>query len=465
MNNIITKPTPTAGESRDHFMSRCIPVVMEEGKPRDQAVAICSSLFENKKGVCMELLHKIFEAEVKSFDDQNLTIEHFISTETEDRSKDIMRADGMQMDGVPVVLKQHGFDADTGNEPIAKPLSITVGTNNKGVKGIVVKTKYFDGSKLIPPDNTGQRLYLKAKENFMPYWSIGFRGEDVVPKTNGGMEYKTWWLFEYSQVGVPDNIQAAVIKQMGNQELEEKANTIFKVGIEKEKKVIDKKKEIMFSPDETKTVYVTEFEKDGTKFGDTIEADSFEKAQTKADERGKGEIVLGELIEIIEKSAKSEKSTKLKTIGERVAAEIPWDAMRAIWFGMLDELESIDGSEKNVKAVLKEMIELITPHAIAFSQNTGNTTDTIEVKDIKEQINKMTYIDKKEESSDPAQDSNVDKSKPPVSTKEPFVLRVKCEPEKPKISLPCKVKELQELVSTKVKEEFRATVDKIRGKV
>ena len=43
-------PTPRAGESRDAFIQRCIPLVLEEGTADDeeQAYAICVSYWENK---------------------------------------------------------------------------------------------------------------------------------------------------------------------------------------------------------------------------------------------------------------------------------------------------------------------------------------------------------------------------------------------------------------------------------
>ena len=39
---------PTAGESKDEFISRCIPIVKKEGKKDDQAAAICYSYWEGK---------------------------------------------------------------------------------------------------------------------------------------------------------------------------------------------------------------------------------------------------------------------------------------------------------------------------------------------------------------------------------------------------------------------------------
>lgn len=149
-----------------------------------------------------------FTAEVKSYNDSDLTVTHFISTEHRDRSGDVMLADGMVLDGWPSVLKQHGFDPDTGGEPIAKCLDLKVGVNAEGNKGIVATTQYFDGSQLTPPDNTGRRLYEKAKGGFMPYWSIGFEFLEAEPLRGGGRKAKKWVLYEYSQVGVPDNVEA-----------------------------------------------------------------------------------------------------------------------------------------------------------------------------------------------------------------------------------------------------------------
>ena len=37
---------PTAGESQSDFMGRCVPVLIDEGKEQDQAVAVCISMYE-----------------------------------------------------------------------------------------------------------------------------------------------------------------------------------------------------------------------------------------------------------------------------------------------------------------------------------------------------------------------------------------------------------------------------------
>lgn len=41
-------PEPQAGESKDEYINRCIPYLVKEGNPQDQAVAICHSMWKQK---------------------------------------------------------------------------------------------------------------------------------------------------------------------------------------------------------------------------------------------------------------------------------------------------------------------------------------------------------------------------------------------------------------------------------
>lgn len=48
-------PTPSQQEKKSgkqgksHYMSRCIPMLIKEGKPQAQAIAICSSMYDQNK--------------------------------------------------------------------------------------------------------------------------------------------------------------------------------------------------------------------------------------------------------------------------------------------------------------------------------------------------------------------------------------------------------------------------------
>jgi hypothetical protein len=153
----------------------------------------------------VKLLYKSFPSEVLKSNDENLILEHFISTESQDDSGDIVRAAGMVIRGKPVVLKQHGMDAAQGQEPIAKPLSFHIGEHPiSKAKGIIAETQYF-------PDEVGKRLYQKAKDGFMPNFSIGYQVIKSNPTANGGREVTEWSLHEYSQVAVGMNPEATAL--------------------------------------------------------------------------------------------------------------------------------------------------------------------------------------------------------------------------------------------------------------
>jgi hypothetical protein len=56
-------PTPPRkGETQSEFIGRCVPVVIREGRPKDQAVAICYSMWRRSKK------HSIYESLYKSLE-------------------------------------------------------------------------------------------------------------------------------------------------------------------------------------------------------------------------------------------------------------------------------------------------------------------------------------------------------------------------------------------------------------
>ena len=60
-------PTPRANESRDDFVSRCIPVVLEDGTAADrkQAVAVCNSMWEDRNKMGNQITINITDGEVE----------------------------------------------------------------------------------------------------------------------------------------------------------------------------------------------------------------------------------------------------------------------------------------------------------------------------------------------------------------------------------------------------------------
>lgn len=149
----------------------------------------------------MVLQRKVCDSEIKEFNEGDLSVVHFISSELPDRGGDILYAAkndkgaGMVMFGRPVVLQQHGW-GEMGMEPIAKPISIKV-AKFKDRNGIECKTQFF-------PDDLGRRLFKKTSEGYMPNWSVGWRPMEGKVEVKGDIRHVyEWELLEYSIVGVP----------------------------------------------------------------------------------------------------------------------------------------------------------------------------------------------------------------------------------------------------------------------
>ncbi len=265
------------------------------------------------------LLYKTLASQIKSFDDQALIIEHFISTEDRDRGGDRMMADGCVIDGIPAVLFQHGVDMKFGAEPIAKPLSIVVG-NYDGKKGLIAKTQYF-------PDETGKRLYQKAKEGYMSSWSIGWEPIEAEPE-NGGRLVKKWFLYEYSQVNVPMNPGATTI----NKELD---NIEFK-------HFINKKDNEQSSASQSSTAPAGQ-------------------PQTPAQGVSPESAPFSQSLPVSEQSG-----ILTKSIAQRVNGRIPYDNMMTCIYAFTDELFNIEPSKKAVMGVIQELTDMITPYALQF---------------------------------------------------------------------------------------------------
>lgn len=140
---------------------------------------------------------KMFPSEVKEFDEGKLIVTHAISCEKRDRGGEVLLVSGMQINGRPVVLLQHGY-SEMGTEPVGKPLRIWAG-ENKGEKAILATTQFY-------PDATGKRLFEKVSKGYMPNFSIGWLA--LKEETRSGPEGLTrlvtsWELLEYSLVAVP----------------------------------------------------------------------------------------------------------------------------------------------------------------------------------------------------------------------------------------------------------------------
>jgi len=144
----------------------------------------------------MKTKHFISESE-KSFNDDELTISHYISTITPDRYGDIVNPSGMDATNYaknPVVLFGHRSNSLV----IGKNLELQVRHN-----GVSAVTKFADTDQ-------GREIYKLNRDGFLNAWSIGFIPKREVEKKDeiSGKVYnhiEEWELLEYSSVPIPAN--------------------------------------------------------------------------------------------------------------------------------------------------------------------------------------------------------------------------------------------------------------------
>jgi HK97 family phage prohead protease len=145
--------------------------------------------------------YKNFVSSEKSFNDDEMTITHYISTSTPDRYGEIVNPFGMDDTNFrknPVVL----FGHNSRNLVIGKNISLVA--DEYGVKAI---TKFAD-------TDTGRDLYKLNRDGFLNAWSIGFLPVGEITKKYDDKTKETysyiekWELLEYSSVPVPANPDA-----------------------------------------------------------------------------------------------------------------------------------------------------------------------------------------------------------------------------------------------------------------
>jgi len=140
-------------------------------------------------------------SETKLADGAPRTLVVKITTANPDRSKDTVQPSGMVADNFlknPVVLYAHDYK----DIPIAKCTGLKVTDDG------VLATVQFPDEGVNPKSDIVYQMY---KGGFLNAWSIGFMPLDFDENDAGGYNFKSWELFEFSGVPVPDNAEALTV--------------------------------------------------------------------------------------------------------------------------------------------------------------------------------------------------------------------------------------------------------------
>lgn len=192
-------PTPRpAEETREDWMNRCVPMVLDDGAAQDadQAVAMCSQMWRDAtEGKSMNRAYSLLN--IKSVDEEKREIEGIASTPTPDRMEDIVELEGMEFKVPMPMLYQHNS-----RQPIGQIVAA-----RKTKDGLIIRAKVAAMGIAAYIDEA----WSVIKAGLVPGLSIGFRPlESESIKGTYGIRFVRSELYEISAVTIPANAEATI---------------------------------------------------------------------------------------------------------------------------------------------------------------------------------------------------------------------------------------------------------------
>lgn len=171
-------PTPRAGESESAWMERCVPKLIEEGNDEEQAVAICTSMYEERSVSDHKTL--TVGLDIKQFNDDSGEFQGYASVfGTVDSDGDVIMPGAFKRTiqeheargTMPKMLWQHDF-----REIVGRFTEMSEDQNGLLVKGY-----------LITDVTKGREAYALMKEGVLDSMSVGFNIVDSGPSESRSM--------------------------------------------------------------------------------------------------------------------------------------------------------------------------------------------------------------------------------------------------------------------------------------
>lgn len=198
-------PTPhPETETKDEFMSKCVPMVMEDGSAdsQDEAVAMCASMWneamemmpKNKKSKQMRAYSTLT---IRATDEEKRIIEGIASTPAIDSYNTILEPEGAQFKLPLPVLYQHNSRQPIGHVIEAKSsksgIHVRIQIAKTGIAGFI------------------DEAWALIKNGLVRGLSVGFEPiEETFDKTFNGFRYPKWRWLELSTVTIPANQDATM---------------------------------------------------------------------------------------------------------------------------------------------------------------------------------------------------------------------------------------------------------------
>lgn len=196
-------PKPNAGESRDAYMERCVPQVLDDGAAadQDQAVAMCSSMWGEAKGT-QAVVHRAYGLlQLKRIDEQQRILSGIATTPTPDRMGDIVEPLGARFSLPIPLLYQHASALPVGEVFEARATK----------DGIAVNARIFKAAESRTLKERLDEAWESVKIGLLKGFSIGFAPIGPPEQTKDfSYRYKTWEWLELSLVTIPANAEATI---------------------------------------------------------------------------------------------------------------------------------------------------------------------------------------------------------------------------------------------------------------
>ena len=197
-------PTPQAGESQDDFVSRCIPIVLEDGTAEDQeqAAAVCYSMWrearEEGKMTGKQMERKTFSGIVTKADEEQGVVEAFFAVfGNVDQGKDIVHPGAFaktfaERGGKVKVLDNHQTDSIM--RAIGKPLVLKEVGRDELPGDLLLQNPDATGGafarvQMLMDTPEGKGAFVRLRDKAVTEWSFGYDALDFdfsTEKQNGG---------------------------------------------------------------------------------------------------------------------------------------------------------------------------------------------------------------------------------------------------------------------------------------
>lgn len=193
-------PDPANYSSEDEWMAACVPAVIDEGKPQDQAVAQCMQMWADKSvGGLVTRAYSLLE--IKAVDSEKREIEGIASTPSVDRIGDILEPKGAKFTLPMPLLWQHKHGEPVGQVTAAKATG----------DGISIKAKFARIEEPGELKNIVDKAWQAVKAGLVRGLSVGFRPiEYSFMDESGGIRFMEWNWYELSLVTIPANTDATI---------------------------------------------------------------------------------------------------------------------------------------------------------------------------------------------------------------------------------------------------------------